>query len=100
MHHFVALPQENGQPSAVVDPQHTAAIKRWTREYLKLPETSVISVNEFACSDPGCPLLETIIVVFDEGAGSRAWKLTRPRVAVTKMMIQQALATPAVVKGA
>ena len=81
------------EATAGADPEHAIAIKRWTREFLKLPDDAVITVNEFACSDPGCPLLETAISVFEESA-SRTWKLTRPRVAVTKMMVQQTLATP------
>lgn len=92
MHHFVALPQADAPSNSGVDLQHTTAIKAWTRDYLKLPETSVVLVNEFACRDPGCPLLETIIVVF-EAEQSRTWTLTRPRVAVTKMMVQQTLST-------
>ena len=98
VHHFVAPPLENEGAAPMVDPSHTIAIKRWTRDYLKLPESSVVSVNEFACRDPGCPLLETVISVFAEGGGARVWKLTRPRVAVTKTMIHQTLAMPPTVK--
>ncbi len=93
VHHFVALPSIETGSLPAVDPQHTLAIKRWTREFLKLPEDSVVSLHEFACSDAGCPLLETVISVFDPQR-TRTWKLTRPRVAVTKMMIQQTLKTP------
>ena len=98
VHHFIALPLENEGAAPTIDPSHTIAIKRWAREYLKLPESSVVSVNEFACRDPGCPLLETVISVFAEGGGARVWKLTRPRIAVTKTMIHQTLAMPPTVK--
>jgi hypothetical protein len=96
MHHFVGLPapETSGNDSTVsLNPEHTKAVKRWTHEYLRLPDDAVVSVSEFACSDPGCPLLETVIVVFDAGT-TRTWKLTRPRAAVTKLMLQQTLATP------
>ena len=93
MHHFVALPLENEATVAAIDPSHSLAIKRWTRDYLKLPESSIVSVSEFACRDPGCPLLETVISVFDNGGPARFWKLTRPRVAVTKTMVHQTLST-------
>jgi len=96
VHHFVALPQENQETPTPADPQHTLAIKRWTREYLKLPESAVVTVSEFACTDPGCPLLESLISVFEEGGGTRVWKLTRPKMAVTKTMLQQTLAAPPV----
>lgn len=93
MHPFVALPSGPDRPAPTTDPAQSAAIKRWTRDYLQLSEDAVIFVNEFACSDPGCPLLETVIVVI-ESDRTRTWKLTRPRVAVTKTMVQQTLATP------
>lgn len=75
------------------DPGHAAAIRRWTTEILKLGDDTTITVTETACVDPGCPLLETVITVFDPD-GTRQWRLTRPRPAVTKAMILQTLATP------
>jgi hypothetical protein len=73
--------------------EHRAAIKRWTRAFLQLDDEAVITVSDSACRDPGCPLVETVIAVFDHD-GTRRWKLTRPSMAVTKTMIQQTLATP------
>ncbi len=93
MHRFIPADDE-GNPVASPDPAQLAAIKRWTRETLRLRDDVVVAVTETACVDPGCPLVETIIAVFEEGAKSRAWRLTRPRVAVTKMMVTQTLATP------
>ena len=74
-------------------PAHTLAIKQWTRDCLRLEDDAVVTVTELACADPGCPLLETVIAVFEEGR-ARKWKLHRPRAAVTRSMVQQALATP------
>lgn len=74
-------------------PAHTLAIKQWTRDFLRLDDDAVVTVTELACADPGCPLLETVIAVFEEGR-TRKWKLHRPRAAVTKIMIQQALTAP------
>lgn len=74
-------------------PAHAMAIKQWTRAYLKLSDDVAVTVTELNCADPGCPLLETVIVVFEPGR-TRKWKLHRPRAAVTKIMIQQALAAP------
>jgi hypothetical protein len=76
-----------------LSPDHASAIKRWTREVLSLAEDVVITVSEVACADAGCPLVETVIVVFEERS-TRRWKLTRPRVAVTRAMVQQTLSTP------
>ncbi|HEY0947568.1 MAG TPA: hypothetical protein VGD81_19960 [Opitutaceae bacterium] len=92
MHRFIPDPQDSSVAPRL-DPGHTAAIKRWTAECLRLDEAAVVSVVETACIDPGCPLVETVITVFD-AAGTRTWKLTRPRAAVTKLMIQQTLTAP------
>jgi hypothetical protein len=89
MHHFIPDPA-GGLPVPAIDPSHTAAIRRWTVECLRLPEDAVVSVNEVACIDPGCPLVETVIAVFEDGR-TRSWKFTRPRVAVTRMMVEQTL---------
>jgi hypothetical protein len=91
MHRFIPNPED--APPAL-DPSHTLAIKRWTREVLKLGEDIAVTVSEIPCVDAGCPLVETTIAVFPTGTAPRQWKLTRPRVAVTKMMIQQTLASP------
>lgn len=47
-------------------------IRAWTRA--RLPEGDpVISVNELACAEPGCPPRETSILVM--WSGQPAWKL-------------------------
>ena len=92
MHRFTALPSPDGS-SASDSTAQNAALRRWTRELLGLPEEVVVTLHEAACADPGCPLLETRIVVFGPGA-TRTWALTRPKVAVTKLMLQQTLQTP------
>lgn len=98
MHSFI--PPLPGEASASApDPTHTVAIKRWTREQLRLPDEVAVSVTETACVDPGCPLLETVVTVFDGPGKTRCWKFTRPRVAVTKLMVQQTLATPPLLGG-
>ena len=95
MHHFIPQPHADDAPSFAARgpvPAHSLAIKKWTRDYLHRDEDVVITVSELACTDPGCPLIETVIAVFD-AAGTRRWKLTRPKAAVTKTMVQQALAS-------
>ena len=90
MHRFIPAP---GEATPEINPEHTAAIKRWTRDVLRLPDDAAVTVSEIPCADIGCPLVETAVAVFDP-AGTRLWKFTRPRVAVTKLMLQQTLATP------
>jgi hypothetical protein len=92
--HTFIPPSDDAPALCRLNPDHAAAIKRWTREVLALSEDAVITVQEIACADPGCPLVETVIAVFEEGR-TRRWKLTRPRVAVTRSMIVQTLAADA-----
>jgi hypothetical protein len=90
--HTFIPPSDDVPARQRLDPAHASAIKRWTRELLGLGEEVVITVQEIACADPGCPLVETVIAVFEE-TRTRRWKLTRPRVAVTRAMVAQTVAT-------
>jgi hypothetical protein len=90
MHNFIPQPGDDRAPAGV-DPAHTAAIKRWTREILHLDDAAVVTVVELTCADPGCPILATVVAVFEDGR-TRKWTFSRPRFAVTKIMVQQALA--------
>ena len=74
-------------------PAHLLALKQWTREILGLVEDDIVTINELACRDPGCPLLETIVAVFAEGSTQR-WKLARPGCAITRTMLSRSLTVP------
>lgn len=91
-HTFIPSTDE-GAPE--IDPSHTRAIKQWAREVLKLSDDDVVWVNESTCVDPGCPLVETTVSVHSGQPERQVWRFTRPRVTVTKMMVQQTLSTPA-----
>jgi len=96
MHTFIPASSPDDGPAYSARgplPAHTFAVKQWTRDFLKLDDEAVISIGELACSDPGCPLVETVIAVFEAGR-TRKWKLTRPKAALTKIMVHQTLATP------
>ncbi|WP_083269768.1 hypothetical protein [Bosea vaviloviae] len=49
-------------------------IKADVRDLLGLPEDAVIAVNEILCADPACPGTETVILVMNPGAKTRAFK--------------------------
>ncbi|MFH1499297.1 MAG: hypothetical protein ABII82_15890 [Verrucomicrobiota bacterium] len=92
MHRFIPAPDDAMLRGP--DPEHTAAVKRWTRETLGLDDEAVVTMHETACVDPGCPLVECIITVFADHGPTRRWRFTRPRAALTKLMVRQTLATP------
>lgn len=71
-----------------------ASLKRWTREILRLDAADVVTIHELACRDAACPLAETIVCVFSDGATLR-WKLERRGNApVTREHLARALARP------
>jgi nitrate reductase delta subunit len=57
--------------------EHLGRVKAWTRERFKLPERAVISVSEIACSVPGCPPVETVIL-FWIGERRHHFKIFKP----------------------
>ena len=90
MHRFIPEP---GAPESALNPEQAAAVKRWARAALGLDEDVMVTVAETPCRDAGCPLVETVVTVFEDKR-TRAWGFTRPRAAVTQMMVRQTLATP------
>ncbi|WP_265976035.1 hypothetical protein [Brucella intermedia] len=46
--------------------ERVAEIKNWTRIALSLDEQVIVSVNELACSQPGCPPRQTVVLVFSD----------------------------------
>ena len=47
-----------------------------------LGEADTLAVNEIACADPGCPDMETIVLVMRAGAPTRALRIRRTMDAV------------------
>lgn len=72
------------------DPERAAALKTWFAAELRLDDDAVVYVSESVCSDPSCPVVETAVVVFEE-ARTRKWQFARPRYAVTRLMVRQAV---------
>jgi hypothetical protein len=92
MHRFVSADSPPADPSVAA--AETAALKRWTSDFLKLGADAVISVLTTPCVDPGCPVVETTVLVQAPGATARAWRFQRSRVAVNRVILEQVLATP------
>lgn len=60
-----------------------AQLKRDVSAALGLGAEDAVTVNEIACPDPGCPDLETIILVMRAGEPTRALRIRRTLDAVT-----------------
>ena len=59
------------------------ALAARARRVLALAEEDVLSVNEIACADPGCPDVETVILLMRARLPTRALTIGKPVEAVT-----------------
>jgi hypothetical protein len=57
--------------------QKTRLVKQWVRDGLALPPDVTIMVSELACSEPGCPPVETVIALIYERGEHRQLKIHR-----------------------
>lgn len=55
-----------------------ARLKEALRTALDLGEADTLAVNEIACADPGCPDMETIVLVMRAGAPTRGLRARKP----------------------
>lgn len=59
-----------------------ARLKAEIAAALGLGEADALAVNEIACPDPGCPDMETVVLVMRAGEPTRALRVRRPMEAV------------------
>jgi hypothetical protein len=78
-----------GVPKA--DPAHIQQVKAWVREALQASDDTALAVNEIACNDPGCPGVETVILVMEPGRKTRACKVLKALDDVTEKDVREAL---------
>ena len=93
MHRFVPDSLSATDPSLTAA-EESAALKRWTRRFLHLAPEAIVFVHTMPCADPGCPVAETTVVVQTPGASTRGWRFQRTRVALSRVVVEQVLATP------
>ena len=77
-----------GIPKA--DPEAIRRVKTWAGAALAAQSTA-FAVNEIACNDPGCPGVETIILVMEPGRRTRACKVLKALDDVTEQDVREAL---------
>ena len=53
-------------------------IKELVSDCLQLKETTVISVMELNCHEPGCPPIETVITLRDPDGSMSDWRIAKP----------------------
>lgn len=85
-------PLARRRPEGVSD--RTASIKIWVRKSLALSDDTVISVNELACSEPGCPPRHTVVLVMATHAPTVQFDVHKAILDVEHGDILNALQTP------
>lgn len=73
------------------DRQEIERVKALARAALEASPDTAFAVNEIACNDPGCPGIETVILVMEPGVKTRAYKVTKPLSEVTEQDVREAL---------
>lgn len=57
------------------DPLKIAAVREWIERTFALPSDAHVAVTELQCTEPGCPPLETAIIIIDGPGKSRLYKI-------------------------
>lgn len=60
------------------DRQGIDRVKDLARAALQVSPDTAFAVNEIVCNDPGCPGIETVILVMEPGRKTRALKVAKP----------------------
>ena len=76
---------------ARADPGSVERVRAWARATLRAREDTTFAVNEIACTDPGCPGSETVILVMEPGRRTRACKIPKLMDDVTEQDVRWAL---------
>lgn len=73
------------------DREAVERVKDLARRALRASPETAFAVNEIACTDPGCPGIETVILVMEPGQKTRALKVQKFLDEVTEHDILSAL---------
>lgn len=73
------------------DREAVERVKELARAALQASPETAFAVNEIACNDPGCPGLETVILVMEPGRKTRALKVQKTLDEITEQDIRDVL---------
>ncbi len=59
-------------------PENIRYLKDIISKKLNLPETTILSIAELSCHEPGCPPKETVITTNANDGTSKTWKIEKP----------------------
>ncbi|MEY9834877.1 hypothetical protein [Streptacidiphilus sp. EB103A] len=70
------------------------ALKDHVRHLLTLDEEDIVLIRQLACSEPGCPPLETVVAILPPDGTMRRWTLHHRVDDITPDLLATALALP------
>ncbi|MGV9564119.1 hypothetical protein [Streptomyces sp. NPDC003480] len=69
-------------------------LKETVRALLGLDGDTAVVVRQLACTEPGCPPLETVVAVLPMEGDAQRWTLHRPADRITEDDLRAALLVP------
>lgn len=57
------------------DTSKIAAVREWVERAFALPSETYVTITELQCTEPGCPPLETAIIIIDAPGKNRLYKV-------------------------
>ncbi|MFF7602637.1 hypothetical protein [Streptomyces mirabilis] len=69
-------------------------MKETVRTLLGLDDDTAVIIRELACTEPGCPPLETVVAVLPMDGAARRWTLHRPTDQITEDGLRAVLLAP------
>ena len=60
-----------------MNPENIRYLKEAISKELKLPKTTILSIAELSCHEPGCPPKETVITANTINGKSKTWKIAK-----------------------
>ncbi|WP_405639409.1 hypothetical protein [Streptomyces sp. NBC_00019] len=74
---------------------HLRKLKETVRILLDLDEDTAVVIRQLACTEPGCPPLETVVAALPMNGPARRWTLHQPTDDITEDDLRAALLTTA-----
>jgi len=78
------------EPRPRTDPAASARIRALAAELWSLAPGTAVTVTELRCTEPGCPPLETVVVVAPKPGETYQRKIHKPAAQITRADLQTA----------
>ena len=89
------MPLGFGPGSPATPSPRLRELKEAVRALLDLDEDTAVVIRQLACTEPGCPPLETVVAALPMNGPPRRWTLHQPAEQITEDDLKAALLTTA-----